>query len=228
MERSRPRHRAARRAGSARAAHLGLVDAGTRGRAPVARPRGFGYLAALLALPGRDISAVELAAAVQADDQPAIDDTALRAYRRRLREVDAEIAAAEDDADLGRMEVLRSERDALLDELRTTVGLAGRVRGLGAPPERARTAVRKAITRALNAFIDRDAVLGAELRSAVVTGSVCRYEPPHGAAPWRVTGRGVRGSGASVSSTNVCTGPSGAQQRVGDLERPRGTCAGPG
>ena len=154
---------------------------------------GFGYLAALLALPGRDISAVELTAAVQADDQPAIDDTALRAYRRRLREVDAEIAAAEDDADLGRMEVLRSERDALLDELRTTVGLAGRVRGLGAPPERARTAVRKAITRALNAIIDRDAVLGAELRSAVVTGSVCRYEPPHGAAPWRVTGRGVRG-----------------------------------
>ena len=154
---------------------------------------GFGYLAALLALPGRDISAVELAAAIQTDDQPAIDDTALRAYRRRLREVDAEIAAADDDADLGRMEVLRSERDALLDELRTTVGLAGRVRRLSAPPERARTAVRKAIARALDVIVDRDAVLGAELRSGVVTGSVCRYEPPHGAVPWRVTGRGVGG-----------------------------------
>lgn len=148
---------------------------------------GFSYLAALLARPGRDIPAMELAAAVQAAAQPAIDDIALRAYRERLREVDAEIAEAEDDADLGRIEVLRSERDALLDELRTTMGLAGRVRELGAPSERARTAVRKAIIRALDAISDRNAVLGAELRTAVITGLVCRYEPTPGSAPWRVT-----------------------------------------
>jgi hypothetical protein len=75
----------------------------------------------------------------------------LCAYRRRLAELDQDIAAAEDDSDLGRLERLQDERDALLDQVRSAVGLGGRARSSGTPQERARTAARKSIARALAA-----------------------------------------------------------------------------
>lgn len=140
----------------------------------------------MLARPGRDVGAVELAGAVQAVDQAVVDGPALRAYRARLRELDTEITDAEDAADLGRLAGLRGERDALTDELSGTLGLGGRVRAFGAPPERARTAVRKAIKRALDVVAGLDPVLGAQLRAAVSTGRTCRYDPRPGAREWRV------------------------------------------
>lgn len=83
---------------------------------------GFGYLAVVLARPGHDVGAVQLAGAVSAVDQLVLDGPALQ--------------AAEDDADLGRLPDLHRERDALNGELSATLGLGGRVRGFGAPPER--------------------------------------------------------------------------------------------
>lgn len=147
---------------------------------------GFGYLAVLLARPGRDVSAVELCGSVQAVDQDLLDTEALAAYRKRLRELDCDIADARADADLGRLEVLGDEHDALTAELRSSLGLGGRIRGFGGPPERARTAVRKAIKRALDVLADHEPVLGAQLRDGVLTGSTCRYEPRPGARSWQV------------------------------------------
>lgn len=145
---------------------------------------GLRYLGELLTRPGQDVSATDLCAAVSVGNHEVLDARAVAAYRRRLRDVDAEIDAADADADLGRAERLRLEKDALTTELTGSLGLAGRVRGFVSPTERARTSVRKALKRALDAIADADPVLGSELRDGVSTGATCRYTP--GARPWRI------------------------------------------
>ena len=57
-----------------------------------------------------------------------LDKQALQAYRQRLRDLDEELAEAEEWSDLGRLDALRTERDALLDELARATGLGGRAR----------------------------------------------------------------------------------------------------
>jgi hypothetical protein len=141
---------------------------------------GLRYLSVLLERPRQDVSALDLAGAGVVDGrQDLLDDAALDAYRRRLRDLDSAI----DTADPGAAERLRLEREALAGELASAVGLGGRIRGFPDSPERARTAVRKALKRALDVIAEADPVLGDELRAGISTGLVCRYTPSR---PWRV------------------------------------------
>jgi hypothetical protein len=145
---------------------------------------GLRYLSVLLQRPGRDVTALDLAGvSVREVRQELLDDTAVEAYRRRLRDLDSAI----DGADLAKAERLRLEREAVAEELASSLGLGGRVRGFPDAPERARTAVRKALIRALDVIAEADPVLGDELRAGVSTGLVCRYTPV-GPVPrdWRV------------------------------------------
>jgi hypothetical protein len=117
------------------------------------------------------------AVAAGADLGPVLDDTARRAYRRRLGELAREIDEAESDADLGRRERLQLERSLLADELAGALGLGGRARIAGDPTERARKAVTMRIRAAITAIGAHDDTLGRHLRNAVKTGRVCSYEP---------------------------------------------------
>jgi hypothetical protein len=142
--------------------------------------KGLADLAALLARPGRDVHVLELAGAVEHDREgdPLLDATARTAYRRRLAELDDDLASARRDHDIGRVERADTERTALLDQLRTAAGLAGRDRPLGAgTTERA----RKAVTARLREAIQRVGAvlpeLGAHLDRSVQTGTQCRYDP---------------------------------------------------
>ncbi|MGH4018512.1 MAG: hypothetical protein ACRDT0_04560, partial [Pseudonocardiaceae bacterium] len=149
---------------------------------------GLRYLGELLERPGEDVAAVDLCAAVVAGGwQDVLDRPAIDAYRRRVRDLDAAIDAADTDADLAGVERLRLERDAVRAELTRSLGLGGRVRGFASSPERARTAVRKAIKRALDVIAQADPVLGDDLRAGISTGVVCRYTPA-GSSPrrWKV------------------------------------------
>ncbi len=149
---------------------------------------GLGYLSELLTHPGEDLAAVDLCDAVAVGSQQEIlDRTAVEAYRRRLRELDTVVDTAEADADLAAAEQLRCERDTVRAELSRSLGLGGRVRVFTAGPERARTAVRKAIKRAVDAIGEADPALGEELRTGISTGTSCRYTPA-AAAPhrWKV------------------------------------------
>lgn len=148
---------------------------------------GLRYLGVLLTHPGEDLPATDLCAAVSVSNHEVIDRRAVTAYRRRLREIDAEIDDADADADLGRAERLRLEKQALTAELTGSLGLGGKVRGFAASTERARTSVRKAVKRALDVLAEADSTLGAELRAAISTGATCRYDPsgPH-PRHWRV------------------------------------------
>jgi hypothetical protein len=148
--------------------------------------RGLRYLHLLLSRPGVDVPALALsdavagnvaARAVDADAGPLLDRQALAAYRRRLGELDAELAEARAHADLGREERLDHERDALLDQLRTATGLGGRARVAGGTRERARVAVRKAIAAAIDRVAALDPSLGRLLADTVTTGATCRYAP---------------------------------------------------
>jgi tetratricopeptide (TPR) repeat protein len=155
-----------------------IMTAGDR-RVVVPDLVGLRYLATLLDRPGQDVSALELcgAAGVDPGRHEVLDGAAIAAYRRRARDLAADIAAAEADADLARAERLRVERDVLVEEVSSAVGLGGRSRAFVSAGERARTAVRKAIKRAIDTIAGLDQDLGERLRAEVETGTTCRYSP---------------------------------------------------
>jgi hypothetical protein len=104
-----------------------------------------------------------------------LDERALAAYRRRLSELDEDIADARAANDPVRAERSEAERDALVAELGRATGLGGRVRRAGSASERARAAVTKAVRRAVRDISAADAEIGAHLAEHVTTGTHCSY-----------------------------------------------------
>jgi hypothetical protein len=181
---------AARTAGRFREASLHSVPGGWRivvdGRATMIPERiGLTYLAELIVRPGRDIDVLRLASdgslsAGSADE--VVDRRAMESYRLRARELktmierhDLKPAVADD---------CRRELAALTAVLDSSTGLGGRPRAFPDNNQRARTAVRKALVRALAAVESVEPDLGHHLRSSVATGVTCRYSPAPG---WKVT-----------------------------------------
>jgi hypothetical protein len=146
--------------------------------------RGLHYLRALLAAPGSEITALDLVAGgpglAATDTGPLLDAAARDTYRRRIRKLDDELAAADQTGDSIAAEKAHREREALISELRRATGLAGRPRRATADSERARVNV----TRTLRATIDRITmaapIAGAHLNSSIRTGTACRYQPGQG------------------------------------------------
>ncbi len=119
-----------------------------------------------------------------------LDARALKAYRQRLRDLDQELTEAEEWSDIGRLDALHAERDALLDELARATGLGGRARTTGSSQERARVAVQKAISAATGRIATIDGPLGRHLRARIHTGLSCSYEPdPADDLEWVLDGR---------------------------------------
>jgi len=152
--------------------------------ATVPDSKGMRDLATLLSTPGREIAAVDLveAAAGQpvtagADTGPQLDSRAREEYRRRLADLEEELAEAEDNADGGRVEVLSEERDFLVAELAGALGLGGRPRTTGDPVERARKAVTMRVGTALKGVAEVHPALARHLRASVSTGRFCSYQP---------------------------------------------------
>lgn len=152
--------------------------------------RGLRHLHALLSRPGIDIGALQLAS----DGGPVLDEAgagelldrqALASYRRRLAEIDAELDESVVWSDSARTERLEAEREALLHELGAATGLGGRSRAAAGSAERARSAVRKAITAALERVEAVDAATARALRATIRTGTSCRYDPdPDSPCEW--------------------------------------------
>ena len=96
-----------------------------------------------------------------------------------------EIDRAALDHDPGRRETLEGERQFLLAELGSALGLGGRVRVGGDPAERARKAVTMRIRTALKAIEPVHPELARHLRNSVTTGRACCYRPEREVA-WRL------------------------------------------
>lgn len=167
-----------------------LLEAGSE-RARLRDSRGLHYLRALLAAPGREITALDLVAGgaglAAPGGEPVLDAAAWDAYRRRLRQLDAQLDAADRAGDRRAAEQAEAERQALAAELRRASGLGGRPRRASAEAERARVNV----TRTLRAAVERIAAsapgAGAHLQASIRTGAACRYQPaPGGPVRWHV------------------------------------------
>jgi AAA ATPase domain len=147
---------------------------------------GLRHLARLLAEPGRERHALDLAGpggSIPRDTGAGsglLDDRARSEYRERLRELAGEIEEAESWGDPERAASARREVDLLTEQLAAAVGLGGRDRGGASSAERARVTVTKAIRAAQHRIAREDADLGAHLAVSLRTGTFCVYRPDPG------------------------------------------------
>ena len=116
---------------------------------------------------------------------PALDPEAKAAYRKRLTDIEEEIAEAERNNDVGALGRLKEEHDCIVAELEQAFGLRGRVRAVSSNTERARSAVRQAVGSALRKMSEGDVTLGRFLSKAIETGTFCSYSPEQ-PVPWEL------------------------------------------
>jgi tetratricopeptide (TPR) repeat protein len=168
--------------------------------------KGMRHLALLLANPGVEFHAVDVATAAEGgpaagaeradglavragtgDAGPALDSQAKAEYRSRLEDLRAEIEEADAFNDPERSARAREEMDFIAHELSAAVGLGGRDRRVASAAERARVNVTRALRREIRRIADEDAGLGRELETTVRTGTFCAYEPdPRRPVAWDV------------------------------------------
>ena len=114
------------------------------------------------------------------DDAGAVlDARAKQAYRRRLTEIEDDIAEATARNDLGRTAQAEAEREFLVRELSRAVGLGGRDRRVSSTVEQARVSVTRAVRQAIDRIEQHHAPLAEHLNAAVRTGAHCSYAPAH-------------------------------------------------
>jgi hypothetical protein len=169
--------------------------------------KGLRYLGRLLEDPGREFHVLGLVALEESpppetpgalagevdrtarlgDAGPILDPAAKAAYRRRLEELEAEIAEAEAWRDPKRTERAREEKESLLQALAGAVGLGGRDRLASSATERARINVTRAIKAALARIQEHSPALGRHLARTVRTGIYCAYAPdPRFPGAWQL------------------------------------------
>lgn len=142
------------------------------------------YLARLLAQPESDLLALDLAGqglrVPGGDTGEILDAKARNAYRSRLSELQAEMEKADQYNDLERSQRLKAEIEALTSELTTAIGFRGRSRRAGAPIERARQSVTKALRGTIRKIADEHQALGRYLSNTIHTGTICGFDPDPG------------------------------------------------
>jgi tetratricopeptide (TPR) repeat protein len=166
--------------------------------------KGIRYLARLLADPGREFHVLDLVAAesgqaaaaesgraaglshtAPGDAGEMLDARAKDAYRRRLTEIEDDIAQARAFGDTERAAQADAERDFLVRELARAVGLGGRDRRAASTSERARVSVTRAVRQAIVRVAEHHPELGEHLDRTIRTGTYCAYVPDRSAAAWR-------------------------------------------
>lgn len=172
----------------ARAAPGWIADFGGQ-RAIIPDLKGMHDICRLLEVPGREIHCLDLAerqAEVPGGDAM-LDERARTALKARVRDLQEELAEAEDVNDLGRAERLRSEMDQIVETLSAALGLGGRRRKLGDLSEKARTTVTWRIRHAQRRIEAAHPALGRHFANSLRTGTFCVYRPETPIA-WRFRG----------------------------------------
>jgi len=142
---------------------------------------GFRYIEQLIRRVGDEVAAAELLAIEQPGAQvnqlglPTLDAAARDAYRRRLTDIEEDIAEATEMNDPVRLEHAERDREFLVAELSRAVDVHGRIRVVGGDAERARTSVFRAIRYAIERLAEAEPSLAEHLRHTVRTGSMCSY-----------------------------------------------------
>jgi tetratricopeptide (TPR) repeat protein len=148
--------------------------------------KGLHYLARLLADPGREFHVLDLVSGetvepptfrAGTDAGELLDAQAKQAYRRRLAEIEEDLAEARTMGDSSRVAQADAEREFLVRELARAVGLGGRDRRAGSVSERARVSVTRAVRQALARIREHNSPLAEHLDRAIRTGTYCAYLP---------------------------------------------------
>jgi predicted ATPase/class 3 adenylate cyclase/tetratricopeptide (TPR) repeat protein len=153
--------------------------------------KGLRYLARLLAQPGREVHVSELAGDAAGEAGRAgpidvvLDDSAARAYRDRIAELERDLEEAREWNDSERAARAEIEIEAITQQLSSAYGLSGRARTAGDPSERVRKAVTNRIKDSLSRITAEHEPLGKHLANSVRTGSFCSYAPEHPMA-WKL------------------------------------------
>jgi hypothetical protein len=92
-----------------------------------------------------------------------LDDRAKQAYRRRVEDLEDQLAEAEWMGDRGRASRAREELEAVAEQLASAVGLGGRDRKAASNVERARVNVQRRLKDAIRRGLPRSAPVGASL-----------------------------------------------------------------
>lgn len=152
---------------------------------------GMAYIALLLRSPGSSFRCLELQAIVRGgpkrtprmdhgdkaalhDDESCeyeiLDPRTRREYKERLKSIEQELDKADANIDIGKVERLRREKDAIIEEIKALTTIHGSGRKFSTPREKARKAVSRAISNAFDAIERRHELLaqhrGAESRRA--------------------------------------------------------------
>jgi len=168
--------------------------------------KGMRHLATLVGAPGREFHVLELAAgapervagpgdaalaAGRTGEDPVLDAEAKAAYRRRLGDLEHELAEANAFNDPERAARARAERESLAEHLAAAVGFGGRDRRLASAAERARWSVGKALRAAHRRLAAELPALGHHLDATLRTGTFCAYVPERGVpVAWDLGGPG--------------------------------------
>lgn len=140
---------------------------------------GFQYLARLITEKGRDLDTMSIvspeALPPSGPAEPLLDREAIRLYRQRVKELEGLLSEA--GLPSRRATYYEEELETLRAALSSATGLHGHPRSFPADRERARTAVRKAIVRAIESLGSAEPELASHLRLSVETGTRCRYTP---------------------------------------------------
>ena len=150
--------------------------------------KGFSDIRGLLERPGEEIHCLDLAKRLPSEHggDAVLDDRARATIKARLRDLQEEIAEAEDRNDIGRTEHLRAEFDTLIETMSRALGLGGRSRRLGSLAERARTTVTWRIRHAARRIEAAHPELGRHFRHSLHTGTFCCYSPER-EVTWQLT-----------------------------------------
>lgn len=156
--------------------------------------RGLDCLCYLLRHPARDVHVSELlatpidlqASAFFQDAGPILDLQAKAEYKRRIDELRKDMEEAERFNDFCHVAKIRSEIDAIFEQLAAAVGLGGRNRRASSDTERARSAVTKCIKKAIQKIGEAMPSLGYHLAARIKTGYFCSYNPhPNRPSAWK-------------------------------------------
>lgn len=145
---------------------------------------GIKYLSMILAAGGTAVHVLDL---VDSRERPItapprshhadVDSRARAEYKQRIKDLSTEIDLAEAANDLGLIDRLTHEREALLAHLSAALGIGRRSRIAARSSERARINVRNRITDALNRLRVLHPVAWSHFRHSIRTGTFCRYVP---------------------------------------------------
>lgn len=141
--------------------------------------KGFQDIAVLLANPESEIHCTELMGSEGSMDEKdvVIDEKARLAYEQHIKDLQSDLAEAQEINDIGRAEMLQKEMDQMIEHLSKSLGLGKRPRKMKSPTERARAAVTLRIRGAIKRLSEQHPSLGKHLTNSIRTGVFCSYSP---------------------------------------------------